>query len=155
MNTGPYSDASVVAFLNEQFVPVRTLCIWEAPTDLMRRFDVQWTPTFILHDPEGKAHHRFVGYVPSDDLFGHLWLGKAKILFDAGKPGEAIPLFERVLSEHPEAGAAPEAAFLRGAAGYKHTQDPAELRRAYERLTGKYPQSEWTRRAEPYAAIPL
>jgi hypothetical protein len=155
MNTGPYSEPSVVEFLHRQFVPVRTQCFWDNPTELMGRFDVKWTPTFVIHDPTGKEHHRFVGYVPTDDLFAQLWLGKAKILYDGDRQGDAIPLFETVVARHPNAGVAPEAAFLRGVAGYKHTHDPKELRRAYEMLTAKYPQSEWARRAAPYADIPL
>ena len=155
MNTGPYSEQAVTEFVNGNFVPVRTECHWEPPTELMRHFGVQWTPTFIVHDPEGAEHHRFVGYVPTDDLLAHLRLGRAKILYDSDRPGEAIPLFETVLSLHPGAGAAPEAAFLRGVAGFKSLHDPKELRRAYDLLTAKYPQSEWARRADPYSAIPL
>jgi hypothetical protein len=155
MNTGPYSEPTVADFLNEQFVPVRTLCIWENPTELMRRFGVQWTPTFLVHDPEGAEHHRFVGYVPTDDLFAHLWLGRAKILYDSGRHAEAIPFFENVLLRHPAAGAAPEAAFLRGVTGFKLSHDPRELRKAYDLLIARYPQSEWARRADPYSAIPL
>jgi hypothetical protein len=155
MNTGPYSDQAVAEFVNGNFVPVRTECVWEPPTELMRRFGVQWTPTFIVHDPGGKEHHRFVGYVPAEDLLGHLWLGRAKILYDSDRHAEAIPLFDSVLSRHPSAGAAPEAAFLRGVSGYKATQDPKELRRAHDLLIARYPRSEWARRAEPYSAIPL
>jgi tetratricopeptide (TPR) repeat protein len=112
------------------------------------------TPAFFVHDPDGKDHHRFVGYVPADDLFAHLWLGMAKILCDSGRHAEAIPLFETVLARHPDAGPAPEAAFLRGVSGYRAGNDPKELRKAYELLTARYPKSEWARRAEPYAAIP-
>lgn len=155
MNTGPYSEQAVCDFLNGDFVPVRTECNWERPTETMRRFGVQWTPTFIVHDPDGKEHHRFVGYVPTDDLLAHLWLGRAKIFYNSDRHGEAIPLFETVLSRHPAAGAAPEAAFLRGVAGYKASHDPKELRRAYDLLVARYPQSEWARRAEPYSAISL
>jgi TolA-binding protein len=68
---------------------------------------------------------------------------------------DAIAQFRTVIDRHPDAGATPEAAFLLGAAGYRHTQDPKELRRAYETLKAKYPQSEWARRADPYSAIPL
>ena len=155
MNTGPYSDPAVIEFINGNFVPVRTECFWAHPTELMRRFGIQWTPTFLIHDTDGKEHHRFVGYVPVDDLLAHLWLGRAKILYDTDRFGEAIPLFETVLSRHPGAGAAPEAAFLRGVSGFKSTHDPKELRKTYDLLTARYPDSEWARRAEPYSLIPL
>ena len=155
MNTGPYSEPTVAAFLNQQFVPVRTECSWDNPTEPMRRFDVKWTPTFLVHDADGKEHHRFVGYVPTDDLLAHLWLGRAKILYDADRHAEAIPLFETLLSRHPAAGAAPEAVFLQGVSGFKVSHDPKALRRAYDLLAARYPQSEWARRSEPYSAIPL
>ena len=155
MNTGPYSEPTVADFLHAQFIPVRTECFWDNPTELMRRFDVKWTPTFLVHDPEGKEHHRFVGYVPVDDLLAHLELGRAKIRYDSDRHAEAIPFFENVLLRHPAAGAAPEAAFLRGAAGFKSTHDPKELRKAFDLLVARYPQSEWARRADPYSAIPL
>jgi hypothetical protein len=155
MNTGPYSDEKVQKFLEEQFIPLRSLCIWEKPTGLMERFGIKWTPTFLVLDTEGKEHHRFLGYVPSDDLLAHLGLGMGKILFDTDRMEEAIAQLQTVVQRHPDAGATPEAVFLLGVAGYKHTHDAKELRKAYETLKARYPQSEWARRADPYSAIPL
>jgi hypothetical protein len=155
MNTGPYSEEKVRKFLEEHFIPLRSQCFWEKPTELMQRFGIKWTPTFLVLDAGGKEHHRFVGYVPVDDLFANLGLGKAKVLFDSDRLEEAMAQFQTVIDRHPEAGATPEAVFLLGVAGYKHTHDPKELRRAYENLKARYPQSEWARRAEPYSAIPL
>ncbi len=155
MNTGPYSDAAVVTFVHENFIPVRSECFWDRPTPLMLKFGIKWTPTFIVHDPEGKEHHRFVGYVPADDLYAHLGLGLGKILYDGDRLEEAASRFETVIRRHPDAGAAPEAVFLSGVADFKRTHDPKALRRVWDRLSTRYPQSEWTRRAEPYSAIPL
>lgn len=155
MNTGPYSDEKVRKFLQEQFIPLRSECFWDKPTEPMQRFGIKWTPTFLVLDPDGKEHHRFVGYVPSDDLIASLGLGKGKIFYDTDRMAEAIMRFQTVIDRHPNAGATPEAVFLLGVAGYKHSHDPKELRRAYETLKAKYPQSEWTRRADPYSAIPL
>ncbi|MBI5341757.1 MAG: thioredoxin fold domain-containing protein [Deltaproteobacteria bacterium] len=155
MNTGPYSDEKVRKFLQEQFIPLRSECFWDKPTEPMQRFGIKWTPTFLVLDPDGKEHHRFVGYVPSDDLIANLGLGKGKIFYDTDRMAEAIMRFQAVIDRHPNAGATPEAVFLLGVAGYKHSHDPKELRRAYETLKAKYPQSEWTRRADPYSAIPL
>jgi outer membrane protein assembly factor BamD (BamD/ComL family) len=109
----------------------------------------------LILDVDGKEHHRFVGYVPADDLFANLGLGKAKVLFDSDRMAEAIAQLRTVIERHPDAGPTPEAVFLLGVAGYKHTHDPRELRRAYENLKARYPQSEWARRADPYSAIPL
>jgi hypothetical protein len=155
MNTGPYSDEKVKKFLEEQFVPIRSQCYWDKPTEPMQRFGIKWTPTFLVLDADGKEHHRFVGFVPVDDLFANLGLGKGKLLYDTDKMADAIVQFQTVIDRHPDAGATPEAVFLQGVAGYKHANDPKALRRAYDSLKAKYPQSEWARRADPYSAIPL
>src|SRR4030042_94319 len=66
------------------------------------------------------------------------------------------PLMQKYgIKRHPEAGAVPETIFLKGVAEYKHTHDAKALRRAYDTLKAKYPQTEWARRADPYSAIPL
>jgi len=155
MNTGPYSDEKVQRFLEERFIPVRSECFWDNPTPLMEKFAIKWTPTFLVHDPGGKEHHRFVGFVPVDDLFAQLGLGVGKIFYDTDRMEEAIGHFQTVIELHPGAGATPEAVFLRGVAEYKHTKDAKALRRAYDVLTARYPASEWARRAAPYSAIPL
>lgn len=155
MNTGPYSDAEVQKFISEEFIPVRSQCFWDKPTEAMKQYGIQWTPTFVVHAPDGKEHHRFVGYVPSDDLAAQLGLGVGKIHYDTGRFAEAIERFRTVIARHPNAGATPEAVFLLGVSGYKHSHDPKELRRAYDTLVARYPQSEWARRADPYSAIPL
>ena len=155
MNTGPYSDEKVQKFIMENFIPLKSQCFWDKPTELMKRYGIKWTPTFIVHDSEGNEHHRFVGYVPSDDLIAQLGLAVGKIYFDTDRLAEAIAQFRIVIERHPNAGATPEAVFLLGVAGYKHTHDPKALRLAYDALTAKYPQSEWARRADPYSATSL
>ncbi len=155
MNTGPYSDEKVQKFLAERFIAVRSECFIDNPTPLMREFGIKWTPTFLVHGPEGKEHHRFVGYVPVDDLFAQLGLGIGKILYDTDRMIEAVRQFQTVIERHPDAGAAPEAVFLKGVSEYKHTGDAKALRRAHDALKARYPQTEWARRAEPYSAIPL
>lgn len=155
MNTGPYSDAKVQKFLSDEFITLRSRCFWDKPTELMKKYGVRWTPTFVVHAPDGTEHHRFVGYVPSDDLIAQLGLGIGKIFYDTNRLEEAMARFRMVIERHPDAGATPEAVFLLGVCGYKHRHDPKELRRAYDTLAARYPQSEWARRAEPYSAIPL
>src|SRR3989304_9375306 len=104
MNTGPYSDEKVQKFLEEQFIPLRSLCIWEKPTGLMERFGIKWTPTFLVHDSGGKEHHRFVGYVPSDDLLAQLGLGMGKMLFDTDRMAGGRAQVETAIVRAPQAG---------------------------------------------------
>jgi hypothetical protein len=155
MNTGPYSSEEVQKYIEEQFIPTKSECFWDKRTDLMKRFAVKWTPTLLVLDAEGTEHHRVVGYVPSDDFLAHLTLGLGKIAFDRDRYAEAGDHFQAVVDRHPEAGATPEAVFLHGVATYWKTHDAKALRRIYDTLSAKYPQSEWARRSKPYAQVSL
>src|SRR4030067_1999659 len=108
MNTGPYSDEKVQRFVHERFIPVRSECFWDNPTPLMQKYGIKWTPTFLVHDPEGNEHHRFVGYVPADDLFAQLGLGIGKIFYDTDRMGAAIRPFQRALDRDTYARACAE-----------------------------------------------
>ncbi len=155
MNTGPYSDEKVQKFIQDEFIPLKSQCFWENRTDLMKQFDVAWTPTLLVLDPNGREHHRITGFVPTNDLLAHLKLGKGMKFFHHFRFGEASEWFNAVIEQHPDAGVAPEALFFQGVAGYWKSHDPKYLRRAYDTLTAKHPASEWARRAVPYGQIPL
>lgn len=155
MNAGPYSDEKVQRYIEAEFIPLKSQCFWDKQTELMKEFLIKWTPTFLIHDSHGNEHYRFMGYAPVDDFLAHLGLGQGKVFFDRDRYAEAITQFKAVIEEHPNAGVTPEAVFLLGVAEYRKTHDAKALRRIYDTLTAKYLQSEWARRARPYAGIPL
>ena len=155
MNTGPYSDQKVQAYIEKEFVPVKSQCFWDKRTDLMKQFDISWTPTLLVHDATGKEHHRVVGFVPVNDFLAHLKLGKAKMFFNRFRFADAVDNFTTVIEQHPDAGAVPEAIFFLGVNSYWKSHDPKGLRRAHDTLAARFPQSEWARRALPYKQIPL
>lgn len=154
MNTGPYSNEQVQRYLEEHFVALKTQVFWDKPSELMERFNVTWTPTLLIHDRWGKAHHGVVGYVPEDDLIAHLAFGRARILFDSDHLNDAIELLKNIIETHPRSGVAPEAVYYLGVAEYKVSHDAAALRKIFDTLTAKYPESEWRRRSLPYEQIP-
>ena len=121
----------------------------------MKQFDIAWTPTLLVHDPQGREHHRVVGFVPNDDFLAQLKLGRGKTFFNRFRFAEAIQEFSAAIEQHPNAGATPEIIFFLGVAKYWKAHDPKGLRWAYDTLAARFPQSEWARRAEPYKQIPL
>jgi len=155
MDTGPYSDEKVQTYLEKEFVPVKSQCFWDKRTDLMKQFNIAWTPTLLVHDSIGNEHHRVVGFVPVEDFLAHLKLGKGKMFFNRFRFAEAIEEFTAVSEQHPTAGATPEAIFFLGVAKYWKSHDPKGLRWGYDTLAARFPQSEWARRAQPYQQIPL
>jgi hypothetical protein len=53
MNAGPYSDEKVQKFIEEEFIPLKSQCFFDKRTDLMKEFDIKWTPTLLIHDSKG------------------------------------------------------------------------------------------------------
>ncbi len=147
MDAVTYPDERVVDFIQETLIPLR---ISFDAQPLASQFDLKWTPTLIILDPQGKEHQRTVGFLPPEELIPSLLLGIAKSHFDQEGFSEALSLLERIISDHPHSDSAPEAIYLRGVCGYKKTHNPKPLKEAYEYLQTHHPSSVWTKRAYPY-----
>lgn len=149
MGTVTYPNEKVCAFIQQHMVPLQVVS--DAP--LAADFNIQWTPTLITLDEDGKEHHRTVGFLPPEELIPSLMLGIAKCHFDRKNFGEAISMLEKLLAEYPKSDSAPEAIYLLGVCRYKSTHDAKPLKEAYEKLRVQYPSSEWTKRAYPYRLL--
>ena len=150
MDAVTYPDAKVIEFISANVVAIR---VRSDSQPLANEFNIKWTPTFIILDPSGKEHNRTVGFMQPEEFIPSLLLGIAKTWFDADQFPEAIQVFDRLLSEYPKSGSAPEAVFVRGVAGFKTAHDASMLKAAYERLEKEYPGSEWAKRAAPYQLL--
>jgi tetratricopeptide (TPR) repeat protein len=105
-------------------------------------------------DLNGNEHHRFTGFLPPEDFIAQIILGKGKVEFDLDQFEQAIQCFLEVLARYPKTDAAPEAQYYLGVAKYKASHDPKQLKLGLEALQRDYPNSEWTKKAQPYALIP-
>ena len=149
MGAVTYPNAEVIEFVGKNLIPLQVAS--DAP--LAKEFNLQWTPTLIVLDTDGKEHHRAIGFLPPEDLIPMLVLGIGKSSFDRQQFAEAISTLEKLLAQYPKSDAAPEAVYLLGVARYKHTHDPKPLKQAYELLSSQYATSEWTKRASPYRLL--
>jgi Tetratricopeptide repeat len=147
MDAVTYPNTQVVAFVSANMVPVR---IRYDAEPLSSDFNIRWTPTIITLDPEGHEHHRTVGYLAPDELIPSLLLGIAKWRFDTKQYDLAEKGLDAVLDRYPDSDAAPEALYLRGVSRFKQRGDLGVMREVRRELSARYPESEWTRRAEPY-----
>ena len=150
MGAVTYPNQKVVEFIERYVVPIQVLYDSQP---LATRFNIQWTPTVITLDEEGKEHHRTIGFLAPEEFIPSLMLGVAKCHFDREKLSKAIALLEEILRDHPKTDAAPEAVYVRGVALYKTTHKADSLKEAYKRLQAEYPSSEWTKRAKPYSLL--
>jgi len=150
MDAVTYPDKAVIDFINSNMIPVR---VRHDQKPLSEDFKVKWTPALITLDMDGIERHRTVGFLPPEELVPSLMLGIGKAHLERGEFSRAIPRFENLVSKYAKSDSAPEAVFFLGVAQYQSAHDPKFLRKAYDQLTAKYPQSEWTKRASPYSAI--
>lgn len=149
MDAVTYPEDRVVEFIVQNVIPLRI----PFNDPLATEFNVKWTPTLVTLDPQGKEHHRTVGFLNAEELIASLLLGIAKTRFETEKFQDAIASLDKIVTSYPKSGFAPEAIFLRGVAQFKSTHDPKPLRALYEKLVAEYPGSEWTGRAYPYRLI--
>ncbi len=150
MDAVTYPDERVVEFVQNNLIPLRIAFDFQP---LATQFNLKWTPTLIILDPDGKEHQRTVGFLPPEELIPSLLLGIAKSYFNRERFGEALSTLDQILRDHPQSDSAPEAIYLRGVCGYKNTHHPQSLKEAYEYLQANYPSNEWTKRAYPYRLL--
>jgi hypothetical protein len=150
MGAVTYPDERVAKFISLNFIPVQVQTTDQA---MMQRFSVSWTPTLLVLDGDGREHYRAVGFFKPDDLIATMETAKGRWALDTDQLPEARAIFEEVISCYPDKDAAAEALFLLGVAKFKMTHDPKLLRETYDELSAKFPQSTWTKRADPYRLI--
>ncbi len=147
MDSITFQEPEVSNFISDRMVPLR------APVGaktLAADFRVVWTPTLVVLDYYGKEHQRTLGYLPPEEMVASLLLGIGKVGFDSDQFNEAGIQLNTLLHAFPRSFAAPEAVYLRGVARYKSSHAAAALKEAYLQLLAEYPESEWTKKAEPY-----
>ena len=150
MGAVTYPNEKVIEIIEKYMVPIQVLFDSQP---LAARFNIQWTPTVITLDEEGKEHHRTIGFLAPEEFIPSLMLGVAKCHFDRENFSKAISILEELLMDNPKSEAAPEAVYVRGVALYKSTHSAEHLKEVYKRLQSEYPSSEWTKRAQPYKLL--
>ena len=139
-----YPNPEVAGFITANFIPVRQHV--KTHPEAMERFDVQWTPTILVLDPNGKERHRVEGFLEAGPLLAQLRLGLAQAAFANQKWDDAERLFEEAVSGG-DADAAPEGAYWAGVTRYKRSGDAGALGATHKRLSEQFAGSTWAKKA--------
>lgn len=143
-----YPNPEVARFITENFIPLRQHV--KTHPGAMERFGVQWTPTLLILDSNGKEHHRVEGFLEAGPLLAQLRLGLAKAAMANQKWDDAERLFEEAASSG-DVDAAPEGAYWAGVTRYKRSSDPSHLGATHKRLSEKFADSTWAKKASIWA----
>lgn len=141
MDAVTYPDERVAKTLNESFVPVKLDV--SANTELAKRFNVTWTPTFLVLDGNERESFRAFGWLPPEEFKAQAEFALGKALFDTGDYAAAKERFDHVLKHHEKTFAAPDACYWYGVADYKQTGRKETLLKMWSAVMEKYPQHPW------------
>ena len=111
-------DPALIDFISEALIHLR---ISSDAKPLSEDFNLKWTPTLITLGPDGKEHHRTVGFLEPKELIARFLLGEGKYFFDSDKFPEALKTLEKILADYKNTDAVPEAIYLRGVSQYKNS----------------------------------
>jgi len=140
-----YPHLQVSDLIVAEFVPVSLLR--SERLDDARRFNVVWTPTVIIAEPDGTERHRIVGFLPRVEFMAQLELGVSKAIFGREQFVDAQHALARVAQRYRETYAGPEASYWFGVSEYKQGKNRDFLRSTALRLREEYPDTEWAVKA--------
>jgi len=126
-------------------VPVQ-IHIKENPTGF-HRFDVLWTPSVLIMDPQGKERVRNEGYLPKDEFRAWLDMALARLAFVAKKWAEAEARFDGIVKCNPDSAVAAYSVYWRGASRYKQSHDHRTLAAVAEEFRHNYQESIWAKKS--------
>jgi len=150
MDSVTYPNEKVVEFIGKNVIPMR---VEHNGRPLAMRYRVKWTPTLILLNDQGTEVYRDVGFLPPERLLPALMLGVGKVNLDSAHYEEAISYFKELAAGYPQSEEAPEAVYFQGVARFHTTKNLKAMKEAYETLAAEYPNSTWTKKAQPYAKL--
>ncbi len=115
------------------------------------RFGVQWTPTLMFLDPEGKEHYRFEGYLPVANFLAELDFGRGRVAFHKKQWDDATREFHSAAARDRKTEFAPEAGYWAAVAQYMKTHDAAALKEWSKKVRAEFPTTTWAKRALAYS----
>jgi thioredoxin-related protein len=113
MDAVTYPDPRIVDFVNRSCIPLRVSTSSSSP--LPAQFRIQYTPTLVLVDGDGKEHDRMVGFVRPEEFIPSVSLSIGKGLFNKGQCERAISFFDKIVAEYPHSQSAQPAKDLKAA----------------------------------------
>ncbi len=111
MDTVTYPDSRTVEFVNRFMIPFRANA--QAFGNLAGSYGIQYTPTILTVDGDGKEYHRTVGFMEAKEFVPSLMLGVAKANFGINLVKRAIAMLDMLLIEYPRSEAAAQATPLK------------------------------------------
>jgi hypothetical protein len=146
MDAVTYPQEKIVAFVTDNFVPVR-LHTDEHP-ELTKKYRIPWTPTVLVLDADGTEHYRETGYLPPEDFVAHLTLALGRTALEERDFAAAAKHFQTVADQFGSSETVPEALFFLGVCKNRLPGGKMDDRKAvWKRILEQHPKSDWAKKA--------
>lgn len=144
MGTVTYPDATVVDYVNKNFIPVQINV--QSSSELLSKYRVFWTPTIVILDSLGTEYYRFYGFLPPDEFVPQLQFGLGFMSLEKHDYKNASAQLKSVVDKYPMSDAAPEAQYWLGVSEYKAAHNVDALLNAWRKIKKDYPSSIWAKK---------
>lgn len=147
MDTVTYPQPDVQRFIREHLVPVQ-FDVLDRP-EVKRQFNSGWTPTVIVQDADGREHRRSLGYLDPRRFVAEMALARLMDAIDRQDWAQAkVRAGEARQLTAGDAAREPEALYWSAVAEYLTSADHTGLKDGWERLMQRFPDSDWSKKAE-------
>jgi thioredoxin-related protein len=111
MNAVTYSDQRTVEFVKDYMIPLRVIV--GEDRFMSTKFRIQYTPTIMMLDGDGKELYREVGFHPLEEFVPMLMLGIGKAYTNANRCDKALKILTKLIDRYPASKSIPSAASLK------------------------------------------
>lgn len=145
-----YADPGVQRYLREHFVLVKYNTT--QPNEWFKRlngsFGHFWHPNIVVLDHLLIELRRSIGYLPPAAFMAELEVGRGMHALYHRRAPHALEILRCVADAQPSSHVAAEALYWAGVAAYRVSGGLPELAQYWERIPGRYPESDWAHRAD-------
>jgi len=122
------------------------LHLFESPREVVRPFNVIWTPTLLFADRRMVVHYTSLNFLPPRLFLTLLDIGEAEVAVRWSQTERAIALLERAYEREPDGPFAAEALYRRSIATYLLTRSNPRMYEVWDELRTRFPDSIWSQR---------
>jgi hypothetical protein len=158
MGAVTYPHPDVRQLLEREFVCLRINERSTGPesVEVLRIFRLLWSPGFIFLDHHWNELRRLVGYLPPPHFLAELRFGLGMVEMLHGRYGLSFEHFRGAADSIVDAPVAAEALYWAGIAAYRRDGRSLEaIKKRWEEIYVRYPESSWWTRADVFDVTPL
>ncbi len=126
-----YPEPAVAGTINNLYIPLQINTKESSAKPIVERFRQVWTPDVRILDASGFDYYRWNGFLPPFEFLPQM------------NVSAAAEVYNKVVERFPTSRVAAEAAYYAAIANYRASENPADLKKGWEKLRSLYPASDW------------